>query len=260
MNFGEKLYALRKQKGLSQEALAEQLHTTRQAISKWENSQGFPETEKLIQLAGCFQVTTDYLLRDEQAGPPPEESGYYVSRELAEGFLANSRRVNRFLGAGFLCWALAGAPYALLPDQPALRLLGMAGCVVLGVLFVVLAMFAEQESYRVLSREPLLLDPAYLRELTERFQARGRKLTLLAVPSTVLFVLGMLALGYTVRADLPWSPYHALVFLGLAAGLLGFVCSLGMLDAYDLLVHNDRHTQSLWFQLRRKLRSRMGLS
>lgn len=37
MNFGEKLYKLRKEKGLSQEVLAEQIGTTRQAVSKWEN-------------------------------------------------------------------------------------------------------------------------------------------------------------------------------------------------------------------------------
>ena len=49
MTFGEKLFKLRKEKGLSQEALAEQVGTTRQAISKWENNQGFPETEKLLQ-------------------------------------------------------------------------------------------------------------------------------------------------------------------------------------------------------------------
>ena len=51
MRFGEKLFKLRKEKGLSQEALAEQIGTTRQAVSKWENNQGFPETEKLLQLS-----------------------------------------------------------------------------------------------------------------------------------------------------------------------------------------------------------------
>ncbi|MFR1478453.1 MAG: helix-turn-helix transcriptional regulator [Acutalibacteraceae bacterium] len=44
MAFGEKLFKLRKERGLSQEALAEKVNTTRQAISKWENNQGFPET------------------------------------------------------------------------------------------------------------------------------------------------------------------------------------------------------------------------
>lgn len=42
MNFGEKLFKLRKEKGLSQEALAEKLNTARQVISKWKNNQGYP--------------------------------------------------------------------------------------------------------------------------------------------------------------------------------------------------------------------------
>ncbi len=57
MTFGEKLFKLRKEKGFSQEALAEQIGTTRQAISKWENKQGFPETEKLLQLSNIFEIT-----------------------------------------------------------------------------------------------------------------------------------------------------------------------------------------------------------
>ena len=63
MTFGEKLYKLRKEKGLSQEALAEQVNTTRQAISKWENNQGFPETEKLMIISNIFEVSIDYLLK-----------------------------------------------------------------------------------------------------------------------------------------------------------------------------------------------------
>ena len=59
MNLGEKILKLRKEKGLSQEALAEQLGTTRQAVSKWENNQGYPETEKLLQLSNVFEVSTE---------------------------------------------------------------------------------------------------------------------------------------------------------------------------------------------------------
>lgn len=53
MTFGEKLYQLRKTRGYSQEALAEKLHTSRQAVSKWENNNGYPETEKIILIAAA---------------------------------------------------------------------------------------------------------------------------------------------------------------------------------------------------------------
>ena len=47
MTFGEKLQKLRKESGLSQEELADQLNVSRQAVSKWERDNGYPETEKL---------------------------------------------------------------------------------------------------------------------------------------------------------------------------------------------------------------------
>lgn len=64
MTFGEKLFKLRKDKGFSQEALAEQLNTTRQAISKWENNQVYPETDKLLMLSNIFEVSVDSLLKE----------------------------------------------------------------------------------------------------------------------------------------------------------------------------------------------------
>ena len=67
MTFGEKLFKLRKEKGFSQETLAEQIGTTRQAVSKWENNQGFPETEKLLQISDIFEISLDFLLKDEQS-------------------------------------------------------------------------------------------------------------------------------------------------------------------------------------------------
>lgn len=67
MTFGEKLYRLRKSQGLSQEALAEKLNTSRQAVSKWENNNGYPETEKIILISKIFQVKLDDLLLDDRA-------------------------------------------------------------------------------------------------------------------------------------------------------------------------------------------------
>lgn len=61
-SFGRRLQQLRKASGLSQEALAEKLEVSRQAVSKWENDAGFPETEKLLRLGELFQVSMDDLL------------------------------------------------------------------------------------------------------------------------------------------------------------------------------------------------------
>ena len=64
MKFQEKLHLLRKEKGFSQEELAEQLDISRQAVSKWESGVTHPETEKLIQLSKLFDVTLDSLLKE----------------------------------------------------------------------------------------------------------------------------------------------------------------------------------------------------
>lgn len=61
----EKLYKLRKESGLSQEQLAEQLKVSRQAISKWESGAAVPESERLIIISNYFGVTVDYLLKDD---------------------------------------------------------------------------------------------------------------------------------------------------------------------------------------------------
>ena len=65
MTFGEKLQALRKAQGLSQEELAQRINVSRQALSKWESGASVPDTENVIALSRLFGVSTDYLLLDE---------------------------------------------------------------------------------------------------------------------------------------------------------------------------------------------------
>jgi len=62
MEFQQRLSSLRKQKGISQEALAERLNVSRQAISKWENGESSPELSKFIMLCEIFEVTPNFLL------------------------------------------------------------------------------------------------------------------------------------------------------------------------------------------------------
>lgn len=60
----EKIRKLRKEKGLSQETLAEMLDISRQAISKWESGQSNPDIEYVIKMSDIFGVSTDYILKD----------------------------------------------------------------------------------------------------------------------------------------------------------------------------------------------------
>ena len=64
MNLQDKILYCRKKAGLSQEALAQILGVSRQAVSKWETGDAVPEISKLISLAKTFGVTTDWLLSE----------------------------------------------------------------------------------------------------------------------------------------------------------------------------------------------------
>lgn len=64
MKFGDKLILLRKQKGLSQEELAEKLGVSRQSVSKWESNYTYPETDKIVQICNLFDCSMDDLINE----------------------------------------------------------------------------------------------------------------------------------------------------------------------------------------------------
>lgn len=85
MSFGDRLQALRRSSGLTQEEFAHQLNVSRQAVSKWESCRGYPEIEKIIYICNRYGATMDELFQDEvppsgpaapkaPPGAPPLES------------------------------------------------------------------------------------------------------------------------------------------------------------------------------------------
>lgn len=65
MIFSEKLQLIRRNKGMTQEELAQRLSVSRQAVAKWEAGQAYPDITNLIGISNLFHVTVDYLVRDQ---------------------------------------------------------------------------------------------------------------------------------------------------------------------------------------------------
>ena len=66
MEFNEKLQQLRKNKGLTQEELAQEIFVSRTAVSKWESGRGYPNIDSLKELAKFFSVTIDELISPDE--------------------------------------------------------------------------------------------------------------------------------------------------------------------------------------------------
>ena len=74
IEIANRLVNLRKQNSLSQEALAEKLGISRQAVSKWERAEASPDTDNLILLSRIYGISMDELLRTEDEIPMPENA------------------------------------------------------------------------------------------------------------------------------------------------------------------------------------------
>lgn len=76
LTLGQRISARRKLMNLSQEAVAERLEVSRQAVSKWESDRAVPEIDKLIALGRLFEVSVGWLLGTERDPEPGAEPGF----------------------------------------------------------------------------------------------------------------------------------------------------------------------------------------
>ncbi len=103
MKLHEKIYYCRKKAGYSQEEMAEKLGVSRQAVSKWETGEAVPELAKFSAVAKLFNVTTDWLLCDDESEPEvPEtekrENAPRVADEISDGVMSIISKMWRAYG------------------------------------------------------------------------------------------------------------------------------------------------------------------
>lgn len=101
MKFEDKLQVLRKQKGMSQEKLAEKIGVSRQAVAKWEVGQSYPDVDKLIILSDIFRVSIDKLVKDyddENCSYEYTKQQHYINEEVID-FLCRAKKAT-YAGKG----------------------------------------------------------------------------------------------------------------------------------------------------------------
>lgn len=98
MNFQEKLQGLRKEKGLSQEDLAEKLNVSRQAVAKWESGKSYPEIDKIVSISRLFNITIDSLLKDFEKNCVEKRTWGKIDAAMLE-FLCRAKQVT-YAGEG----------------------------------------------------------------------------------------------------------------------------------------------------------------
>lgn len=95
MTFAEKLRSVRRQAGMSQEQLAEQLGVSRQAVTKWETGGGIPDIENMKAVSALFDISIDELLSNERGAGKPAE---YLYESVTEYDIDEPKRYDMKFG------------------------------------------------------------------------------------------------------------------------------------------------------------------
>ena len=262
MTFSDKLIALRRKAGWSQEELAERLNVSRQSVSKWESAQSMPDIDKIVQLSSLFSVTTDYLLKDWQDDPQPAAAETpsplpRVTLAQAEDYLTRAQaNAPRMALATALCIV---SPIPLLAlgtvsERGQLGLnddlaggLGLIALLVLVAVAVVLFMQcgAAVREYEFLEKEPIETEHGVTVLVRERRAAFAPQYDKANITGTVLCILAAVPLfaAMMVGVSFLMSASICLVLVLVACGVYAFVRVGTVHDAMDRLLEDGDFTR-----------------
>jgi transcriptional regulator with XRE-family HTH domain len=146
MSFADNLQSIRKEYQLSQEELAEKIGVSRQAISKWEQGSGYPETEKLLILSQELNVSLDYLMFGDTGNAVSEKSG-------SQNIIAPTGKITIKSFDGKLivnCYKVLASQvmFKARSDEPQYWLIGVNNGAFWGEQSIVLGWYADEENIK----------------------------------------------------------------------------------------------------------------
>lgn len=242
MTFGEKIQKLRKEAGLSQEELSYQLGVSRQAVSKWERDNGYPETEKIVRMSRLFNVSLDYLLNDDDLQKTeisPDENGIYISREMAEGFLSYQKR--KLQKTGIAVGLFFGGLSISFWDAEISMVLLMI-CIIVGIVLLFSVKLAD-DPYRKIWTENLSFDKAVKSELISDYSDKKKTVHIINLVGIALIAVGFLLCPLIVPAEMYVVDNIVFACGMILAGLGAFLCVYmsGIIRTYRILIMNEEY-------------------
>lgn len=207
-------------------------------------------------IGNVFDVSIDYLLK-ESVENNEEKEGYYVSREMAEGFLLSTQKTARHIALGFALFTLAFEPYFILGTNSILGILLIIVIATLGIVSFATLGF-DQGQYTVLKKEVLLFNSHYFKELTGRYEVFKRKYSVIMVIGVGLLAIGFLAFALEKKLETKvLIAYYPVLVALIDVGLYISLRIITVLSAYKLLVKNDEHTSRFGFKLKQKAKKKI---
>ena len=261
MTFSDKLIALRKKAGWSQEELAERLNVSRQSVSKWESAQSMPDIDKILQLSSLFSVTTDCLLKDTQDDTQPAAAQTpsplpRVTLAQAEDYLTKAQANAPQMALATALCIVSPIPLLALGTVSELGLLGlddnlagglgMIALVVLVAVAVVLFMQcgAAVREYEFLEKEPIETEHGVTTLVRERravfapeYDRANRIAALCILAAVPLFAAVMVGVSFLMSMSI------CLLLVLVACGVYAFVRVGTVQDAMDRLLEDGDFTR-----------------
>lgn len=267
MILSEKIAEERKKNGWSQEELAEKLSVSRQAVSKWESAQSVPDLQRVLRMAEIFDVSTDYLLKDEIGKEEFEKISDYRTEDTALRNVS-MEEANRFLEWKQKHAAILAGAVALCIMSPALLIFlsGLSGTtggklsentaagigisVLLVMVSVAVAIFISYgihgKAYEYLEKE--LIETAYgvkglVKEKKQNYEGTYTRGIIMGVGFCILSVIPLLIVGIMKQPDSMITGSVALLLLLVAAGVYLIVRVSVINGSYDMLLQEGEYSR-----------------
>lgn len=238
MSLSENLYNLRKKQNISQEELAEKLNVSRQAVSKWESGNGYPETEKIISICEIFDCSMDELVKGKISQDIKSEKNIYdlVMSKTARHVSIGISLI--LLGVTIMMTILG---FSNEGNEEQLVLIGVVA-VLIGVAFAVPLFIVSDTREEDFKKKNLVVANVYSEEELER--GNSKYTTMLAIGISIILVgvvvmMTLFGLKIFGKSTLPVAVL--MLFVTIGASLI--VYSGKMKDKFDIDKYNKENSE-----------------